>query len=249
MIWVIGGTKDSREIVEILLINDHRVLVTTATSYAANLLKIHENLTLEVGRKTEEEMHQLIEEYGIHLIIDASHPYAEVVSRNCIRVSTSKQIELLCYERPRSTHSSGKYFKSYKEILQYVTARTGNILLTIGSNNLDIFAKEEILSRVIARVLPTPYVIEKCKSLGLKPNQIIAMQGPFSYSLNRELIKFYDIRFLVTKDTGTVGGFTHKIDSIRDAGGEALILKRPEIKYKKIYYTYEELVKKVEEIR
>ena len=54
------------------------------------------------------------------------------------------------------------------------------------------------------------------------------MQGPFSYEMNRALMLQYDIRHIVTKESGSAGGFSEKISAAGDLGVSVHIIKRPE---------------------
>ena len=50
MIWIIGGTKDSRDILdEILKVSKEKIVISTATEYGGKLLKrVKENKNVEV---------------------------------------------------------------------------------------------------------------------------------------------------------------------------------------------------------
>ena len=83
MIWVIGGTKDSREIFEKFTEEtDRNILVSTATEYGGKLLEEYigknedgkRKLKVISERLNEEQMKKLIQKESIKLIVDASHP-------------------------------------------------------------------------------------------------------------------------------------------------------------------------------
>ncbi len=53
-------------------------------------------------------------------------------------------------------------------------------------------------------------------------------QGPFSAEMNRAMIRQYQIKYLVTKDTGAAGGFPEKEEAAkRDTGAVLLVIGRP----------------------
>ena len=54
------------------------------------------------------------------------------------------------------------------------------------------------------------------------------MQGPFREELNRALIHQFQIRWLVTKDGGSAGGFEEKIRAARSSGCGIIVIRRPE---------------------
>ena len=57
--------------------------------------------------------------------------------------------------------------------------------------------------------------------------RILALQGPFSYALNRALLEQFSIRFLVTKDGGAAGGFAEKAQAAADTGVQLIVIRRP----------------------
>ena len=69
---------------------------------------------------------------------------------------------------------------------------------------------------MFARVLSIQNVIETCRMLGFEGKNLIAMQGPFSKELNAAMLRQYDCRYLVTKDSGKAGGFEEKIQAARE---------------------------------
>lgn len=231
MILILGGTKDSRFIAEKIIKKNLKAVITTTTDYGASLLPDHPHLIKKIGRYNQQGLEDLINEYSVNLIIDATHPYAENVSRNIIEVSRKLDIDLYRYERPREKNTHGKYFDTYDEMINCLKEKDGKILLTIGSKDLELWSKALTINRLIIRVLPMASVIKKCESLGFSPNQIIAVQGPFSKAFNQMLIKDYDIKYLITKDTGAIGGFNDKLNSAAEANIETFVKKRPELPY------------------
>ena len=71
-----------------------------------------------------------------------------------------------------------------------------------------------------------PDSLNKALELGYKPANIICMQGPFSELLNIEMMKRYNTRYLVTKDSGSVGGFEEKARAAAKAGAELIVIAR-----------------------
>jgi precorrin-6x reductase len=69
--------------------------------------------------------------------------------------------------------------------------------------------------------------IEACLSHGFRSSHIIAMHGPFSKELNMAMMRQLDIKTLVTKDGGKPGGFTEKLEAVRELGAEMIVIGRP----------------------
>ena len=80
MIWVIAGTLDGRTLaVDIQERTGEEVLVTVVSQYGAELAA-HKGITVHTGRLDQKAMQNLIKEHNVRLLIDASHPYAAIVT-------------------------------------------------------------------------------------------------------------------------------------------------------------------------
>ena len=47
----------------------------------------------------------------------------------------------------------------------------------------------------------------------MRESTVIAMQGPFSEGMNEQLLSHVKARYLVTKDSGKIGGFQEKMEA------------------------------------
>ena len=60
--------------------------------------------------------------------------------------------------------------------------------------------------------------------------------------MNVETIRQFDIRFLVTKDSGDVGGVSEKLRAAADMGVRVIFIERPRIEYPVVFNTAEEII-------
>ena len=116
---------------------------------------------------------------------------------------------------------------SAAQAAQYLAATQGNVLLTTGAKELAAFAGLDA-ARLYPRVLPTVAGITACEGAGIPHRNIIAMQGPFTLELNLALMQQFHIRYLVTKDGGSAGGFAEKAQAAAQSGAALVVLRRPE---------------------
>ena len=79
---VFAGTTEGREICSFLKKYEIASLACTATEYGKCRIEEGGALTVRSGRLTEEEMEQLFGEEQPEMVIDATHPYADLVSEN-----------------------------------------------------------------------------------------------------------------------------------------------------------------------
>ena len=226
---VFAGTKMGRQYVQRLLERGEKVIVSTATEYGGSLYEAHENLMINSRKMNYEEMLAFIHNKNIDEIIDTTHPYAVQVTENMIKCAKRLKIPYRAIERDSFIEKEGikqlTLAHSYEEACNLLMKREGNILLAIGSNNIQAFQKIP-KDRIYIRVLPTSKVLEKCESLGFSPKNIIAMQGPFSYEMNRAIFQEHEIKYMVTKDSGTSGGVEEKVQSALDMSIEVIMIPR-----------------------
>lgn len=246
MIWVIGGTKDSRDFLEKIVNSTTDIIVTTATEYGGKLL---EKLPLKVVCKklTYPMMLDFVKSEGIDKIIDLSHPYAMEVSQNALNVSKEMEIEYFRFEREEISLLPQKYseFDNIEELIKYIEGVEGNILVTLGSNNIPHFAQIKNLNNCYFRILPKWDMVKKCEDVGIFPKNIIAMQGPFSKNMNKAMIEQYNIKYLITKQAGDTGGEREKIESADEMGVEVIFLTRPKIEYSNCYDNIDSLIEAI----
>lgn len=246
MIWVIGGTKDSRDFLEKIVKSPTDIIVTTATEYGGKLL---ENLPVKTLCKklTYSMMVDFVKENSIDKIVDLSHPYAMEVSQNAIDISKELQIEYFRFEREEISFLPQKYieFDNIESLVEYLEGVEGNILVTLGSNNIPHFSELKNLKNFYFRILPKWDMVKKCEDVGVLPKNIIAMQGPFSKNMNKAMIEQYDIKYLVTKQAGDTGGEREKIEAADEMGIDVVFLTRPKIEYPNCYGNIDELIEVV----
>ena len=76
-------------------------------------------------------------------------------------------------------------------------------------------------------MLSLPSVIEECARLKIQGKHLIGMQGPFSRQLNEAMLRQYNCTYLVTKDSGTAGGFREKYEAALSCGAVPVVIGRP----------------------
>ena len=247
MIWIVGGTSDTRSLLDKLSekINLNNVIVSVTTEYGEKLLN---DYNIKVIQKVldKNKILDFIDKTNLNTIIDTSHPYAENISKNILEVIKSKSIKYFRYEREVTETIFVVWFESLKDMISYINLNLNgeNILSTLGSKAL-----EELINiqnnNVYVRILPTTKSIENAEKSGFLPNQILAIQGPFSESLEREFLDFYKIGFMLTKDSGDVGGTDKKILACQKLGVKILALSRPKVDYYNVFNNIDNLIDEI----
>ncbi|MEB1806462.1 MAG: precorrin-6A reductase [Bacillaceae bacterium] len=249
MIYVIAGTSDARELAITLRDAAYNIIASVVTDNAAISLR-EANIETVVGRLTAEEMTVFIEQRGIEMIVDASHPFAEEASKNAVEASRISGVPYIRYEREEYQGQTGKitHVSSYKEAALLAKEKKGTVMLTTGSKTLQIFT-EHLLNvngvRLIARMLPRKDNMEKCEELGVEQKNIVAIQGPFSKELNIALFKQYNVTLMITKESGKVGSVDEKVEAAKELNIPIVMISRPKIDYGIVCRSYQDVLETI----
>ena len=250
MILILGGTLESRELVRFLQHNKIPLLVSTYSLYGETLAKEFSS-NVQSGALDERRLELLCQEEKIKTIIDATHPYAINISKIAIKIANTLHINYLRYEREATNFDEAnpliKRVNSTNEAVLLAEQMGNNILLTIGTRQLEAFQALFKSKKVFVRVLPEVESINKCINLGLEPINIIAIQGPFSHQFNHLLIKEKGIDLVITKNSGQIGGTDTKLTACLELNVPIIIIDRPTIDYPQVAKSLEEVAIFLEE--
>lgn len=95
---VIAGTTEAREVIEEQLRENRTILASTATELGARMLRSYP-VDVHVGRLDEEGFLQLFRDNPCKKVIDASHPFARVVTETARAAARKAGIPFERHER------------------------------------------------------------------------------------------------------------------------------------------------------
>lgn len=261
-IVIFGGTTEGRQLAGYLIqlnkqqkMQNIQVHVCVASEYGAQVLPEDDALKVHVGRLEQADMQEFLQEVQADICVDATHPYAVLVTQNIyqackvvgvpyVRVRRDMQEEPVNADpamQMSGTHigdADGKrytdetsdsiYVGDIQAAVDYLKGVTGNILITTGSKELHLYTQiPDYESRCTARVLPTRSVVEACTELGFTGKHLICMQGPFDLEMNLATLRYADADFMVTKASGKNGGYDEKCEAALAAGVQLVVIGRP----------------------
>lgn len=228
---IFAGTTEGRKLTEYFLTKQVSVTVCTATEYGKNLLPSNPELNVLSGRLDAENMYELMKKYNFDAVFDATHPYATIASENIKSAAKKANLPYTRILRPEETVVKNHHFiyvNSTEEAVSFLSDTRGNILTTTGSKDLACFCSlPDYRERIYARILPEPDMLRNSLELGFQGSHLVCMQGPFSEELNTALIHQFRISYMVTKNSGKVGGFLEKIASAEKNKCILIIIGRP----------------------
>ena len=227
---VFAGTTEGCDISSFLQKHRVKTCACVATDYGKKSLTEDEFLKVQAKRMEEEEMEEFFRSEKPSMVIDATHPYAAVVTENVRTACENTGVRYIRVLRSESSREEkAVYVDSTEEAASYLAGTQGNVLLTTGSKELKQFTGiPDYQDRLYARVLSLPKVMVECASLGFEGKHLIGMQGPFSRELNEAMLRQFDCRYLVTKDSGQAGGFQEKIEAALACNVIPVIIGRPQ---------------------
>lgn len=230
-LMVLAGTEDGRKLAAEFQKRGHEVLVSTLTEYGAEIAE-GQGLKTRSGALEEVEFKATLREHEIQALIDATHPFAQNIRSLAQRISRLCEIPYYRWERPQGEYPEDTliHFVRDSDAAANLASKLGKrIFLSTGSRNLSRWMSipEFIDREVFVRVLPTAQVLNQCEEVGLKPYQIIAMQGPFTQKFNEALWEQLKIDVVITKESGSIGGTEEKVQACLKLKIPVIILERP----------------------
>lgn len=230
-IFLFSGTKEGRMISEALSKASIYHTVFVATEYGKMVMEKSDYAVINEGRLSPEDMRLLFIDARPDIVIDATHPYATEVTKNIKASCEGLDTEYI--RVARNVSAEGKITEgvcvvdSVEDAIKQLKSISGNILLTTGVKTLSEYTCEpELKNRIYTRILPSMESLALALETGIKPGQIIAQEGPFNVESNKALISQYDIKVLVTKNSGETGGFREKLIACEEKNVRAIVIDK-----------------------
>lgn len=81
-ILIFAGTTEGRKLSESLTASGITHTLCVATEYGEIVLKEHPCMNVHRGRMNEEQIREYIQNGKFEAVVDATHPYADIVTKN-----------------------------------------------------------------------------------------------------------------------------------------------------------------------
>ncbi len=242
-IMIFAGTTEGRILCESCRDKDMILDVYVATEKGEELIPKAPNITVHRGRLDADGIKAEYRRISPDMVVDATHPYAEEISRNIrLAVDKDRYVRLL---REESERVDALYAADMNKAIDIVNRSRGNVLMTTGSKDLEKYVNiTDYKKRLYVRMLPENANLRRALALGIRLDHIIDEEGPFTEEENVALIEEYNIKYLVTKESGAAGGFIEKYNACKSTNTVMVVVERPEEKG----YTTEQVIKMAENI-
>jgi len=248
-VWILSGTSDGPVIASRLLEFNYSVFVSVLT-YRAGQAYIENSKLHIVTRKlsNKDEIINFIKTNQIKCVIDATHTFAAIISKNLNNACKEINIPLLRFERKSLIKNTNNFFyiDDLKDI-NNVDIENKNILLAIGSRFLNDTASYYMncKANVFTRVLPTYESITKAYGSCIK-NSNIAILEPSKNNksiLEKKLCDFWEIDYVLCRESGSYSQKNWE-SIISGSKMKLFLVKRPKLKndYSYSFYQYDNLI-------
>jgi precorrin-6A/cobalt-precorrin-6A reductase len=221
-VLVLGGTTEARQLAERLA---QRAGLDVMLSLAGRTASpVAHPVPIRVGGFGGAEglaEHLAIER--VDALIDATHPYANVISENAVTAARKTAVPFVALRRPPWSAVAGDRWIEVSDARAAAGAigqGSRDVFVTIGRNELAPFAgapQHRYLIRSVDAVdppLPLPRVT------------YITARGPFSEADDRALMTRHGIEVVISKNSGGSAAYG-KIAAARALGIEVIMLRRP----------------------
>ena len=227
VVWLIGGTSEGRALIKEMAEYPVQLYVYVATDYGASLIEAQANVTIMAERMDLAAMRAFLREHRPVYTIDATHPYATIVTATVQEACEAEDCAYLRLVRPAAEGGDYITVADFQEAVELLNSVEGNIFLTTGSKNLpDFVGVKDYAERIALRVLPMESSLMSAIKLGYKNANIVCMQGPFAQDLDIATFKKFNSKYVVTKDSGKAGGFDEKVAAAKAVGAKLIVVGR-----------------------
>ncbi len=234
-VWILSGTSDGPVIANRLLELNYSVFASVLTYKAGQAYIENPKLHIITGKlNNKDQIINFINKNKITCVIDATHPFAVIISKNLNNACKEINTPLLLFKRKSLINNTNNFFYiDHLKDINNVDIENKNILLAIGSRFLNDTASYYIncKANVFTRVLPTYESITKAFGSCIK-NANIAILEPSKNNksiLEKKLCDFWEIDYVLCRESGSYS--QKNWESIVSGSKMKLFLvKRPKVK-------------------
>ena len=251
-VWILSGTSDGPVIVNKLLNLDYVVFVSVVTYKASKSYPQNPKLHIITGKLNDSsQIINFIEKNKITYVVDATHPFALIISKNINEACKKIKKPLLTFERK----SKIKRFKNFNYIngLKDINKKSlvnKNILLAIGSRLLNETASHYLRcgANVFTRVIPTHESISKAFGSSIKKSNI-AILGPSTKKgniLEKILCDYWKLDYILCRDSGSYAQLNWE-EIAYESNIELFLVRRPKLEGKNslVFTDYDKLINQI----
>lgn len=223
MILILGGTTEGR--VAVRVADEAAATYYYSTKGTLQSIECAHGIRL-TGAMNAEEMECFCRDHAIKLLIDAAHPFAQVLHQTIEKVSKCLQIPVIRYERRYPPRDEDLIWcDSYADAIHQMENKGIQRLLALSGVNTLVPLRPYWRSHTTwLRIL------EREESLSLAEKQGFPQERLVFYREGEDELKLLEQLHpdaILTKESGFSGYFTDKVNAARQFGIPVFVVKRP----------------------
>ena len=248
-VWILSGTSDGPVIANRLLELNYSVFASVLTYKAGQAYIENPKLHIITGKlNNKDEIINFIKKNKIKFVVDATHPFALIISKNLSDACKEINTTLLLFERKSLVNNTNNFFyvDDLKDI-DNVDLENKNILLAIGSRFLNDTANYYMncKANVFTRVLPTYESITRAFGSCIE-NSNIAILEPSKNNgiiLEKKLCDFWAIDYVLCRESGSYSQKNWE-SIVFGSKMKLFLVKRPKVEnyYSHSFNLYKDLI-------
>jgi precorrin-6A/cobalt-precorrin-6A reductase len=221
-VLILGGTTEARQLAERLA--QGAGLDVTLSLAGRTASPVEHAVPIRIGGfGGAEGLADHLAAERVDALIDATHPYASIISENAAAAARKAGVPFVALRRrPWSPVASDRWIEvaDVRAAVDAIGQESRNVFVTIGRNELAPFAgapQHRYLIRSVDPVAPP---------LTLPHAAYITARGPFSEADDHALMTKHKIEVVISKNSGGSAAYG-KIAAARTLGIEVIMLRRP----------------------
>ncbi|MGO9849235.1 MAG: cobalt-precorrin-6A reductase [Methylocella sp.] len=222
-VLLLGGTSEASQLAS-LLAGQSGISAVLSFAGRTKTPRAPEIPTRIGGFGGAEGLSAYLEAEHIDVLVDATHPFAEQISRNAAIAAARVKIPLVSLSRPAWRAEAADRWIDVADMAAAAAVlgrEPKRVFLTVGRLQIEAFAAASqhfYLVRAIEPLMPVP---------SLPRHRIILGRGPFAAEAEEKLLREESIEVIVTKNSG--GGATFaKLLAARALGLPVVMVDRPQ---------------------
>lgn len=221
-VLILGGTGEAAELA-LTLSEDPRVRLTTSLAGRTRSARALPGAVRVGGFGGAEGLAAYIQQAGVDILVDATHPYAAQISANAASAARAAGVALLRLDRAPWRESPGDTWIRVPDLHAAAAALPDigrRFFLTVGRQELAPFAG-------VADAWYLVRLVERPEApLPLPRAEVVVGRGPFGEADERTLLDAHGIDVVVSKNSG--GDATYaKIAAARRLSRPVVMVERP----------------------